>query len=588
MTDPWDLADSPSRTWAAGDWSIDMRGAELADVSFRGHRVLRSIRAIVRDRDWNTAAWIVDEGSETGDGLALSVRSEGFGSHLRGRIIVEATGDRLSVVFDAVSRTAFETSRTGLVVLHPPQLAGVELAVGHTDGSSTRTAFPKAISPHQPACDIAALAWQQDGVDVDVRFAGDAFEMEDQRNWTDASFKTYSRPLALPTPYVLEAGERVTQSVTVTVTDAPPGEPPGHDDGSSTDDIVLAAAGPFPEISIAASTEPGERPPIDAVGSSLLVELDLARPGWRNALERAARVGLPLDVRIVPDPDAADSLDRVATALSGVSVVRVGAFAATGPAAHVSDAETVDALRASLAKVGVDAPIIGGVRSHFTELNREHARLPEGLDAVTFSTTPLFHSLDNPQLVEAVAMQRLVALQAVEIASGSPVYIGPVTLRPRFNNVATAGSGSEGGEEPDADCDTDLAGPNDPRQASPALAAWTIASAAALAVTGVRGLCFFEEWGPRGIRDSAGDRFPVSAAVEALAALAAEGRMVGARLLGGDSPDGLVWALGASTDTTTRVLVTNLDERDRHIRVTHPAGVLTVIVPPRAFVARVA
>ena len=44
------------------------------------------------------------------------------------------------------------------------------------------------------------------GVFATVRMEGDAFEMEDHRNWTDASFKTYVRPLALPWPYVLPAG----------------------------------------------------------------------------------------------------------------------------------------------------------------------------------------------------------------------------------------------------------------------------------------------------------------------------------------------------------------------------------------------
>ncbi len=29
---------------------------------------------------------------------------------------------------------------------------------------------------------------------------GDTYEMEDQRNWTDASYKTYVRPLAYPGP----------------------------------------------------------------------------------------------------------------------------------------------------------------------------------------------------------------------------------------------------------------------------------------------------------------------------------------------------------------------------------------------------
>ncbi len=49
------------------------------------------------------------------------------------------------------------------------------------------------------------------GFAVTCRMEGDTFEMEDQRNWTDASYKTYVRPLALPWPYTLAAGERLSQ-----------------------------------------------------------------------------------------------------------------------------------------------------------------------------------------------------------------------------------------------------------------------------------------------------------------------------------------------------------------------------------------
>ena len=41
------------------------------------------------------------------------------------------------------------------------------------------------------------------GVRAECRMEGDTFEMEDQRNWSDASYKTYVRPLALPWPYML-------------------------------------------------------------------------------------------------------------------------------------------------------------------------------------------------------------------------------------------------------------------------------------------------------------------------------------------------------------------------------------------------
>src|SRR5215213_1202737 len=55
------------------------------------------------------------------------------------------------------------------------------------------------------------------GYSVTCRMEGDTFEMEDQRNWTDASYKTYVRPLALPWPYTLKQGERVSQRVSLDV-----------------------------------------------------------------------------------------------------------------------------------------------------------------------------------------------------------------------------------------------------------------------------------------------------------------------------------------------------------------------------------
>jgi hypothetical protein len=47
---------------------------------------------------------------------------------------------------------------------------------------------------------------------------GDAFEMEDQRNWTDASYKTYVRPLAFPWGYTLAKGSRHAQSARLSFT----------------------------------------------------------------------------------------------------------------------------------------------------------------------------------------------------------------------------------------------------------------------------------------------------------------------------------------------------------------------------------
>jgi len=119
----------------------------------------------------------------------------------------------------------------------------------------------------------------------------------------------------------------------------------------------------------------------------------------------------------------------------------------------------------------------------------------------------------------------------------------------------------------------------DARQEAPELAAWTIASAAALAVPGVATLAYFEEWGPRGVRTADGAALPVREAVAALAELAGEPG------LRGDSPDGLVWALGARTDAGDTVLIANLDRQPRSVEIELPGGsTRTAEVPAGAFV----
>jgi hypothetical protein len=507
--------------------------------------------------------------------LRIGLRSTGVGSDVRGELVAQVNGDAVSITFDAVSHGDFLTNRTGLVVLHPPQTAGTALRVGHPDGSVTETAFPRAISAHQPVFDIAALAWEDDGLEIDVSFAGDVFEMEDQRNWSDASFKTYSRPLALPFPYPLHDGERVLQQIDVRVrrSDA------AATDGANEARIALAEAGRFPRVGVAASTAPDPEPALPPLlGLELLVELDLSTPNWRAALVRAARRGRPLDVRVVlpvPDPTL---LKAFARAIRDLPLARVAVF---DPVFHVSEAALVEVLRAALRQAGVSVPVAGGSRSHFTELNRERARMPRDLDALVVTVTPLFHSLSTAQLEESVAMQRLIAEQTVEYAAGRPVHIGPVALRPRFNDVATGPQPAPTRGDLTEGYGAQFTGADDPRQGAPELAAWVIASAAALAVPGVETLTYFEEWGPRGIRSSDGAPYPAAEAVGALAELA------GGSLLHGASPDGLVWAVGSRRGERTTVLAANLDSGSRRVQFSAPgkdaAGDVSVELAPRSW-----
>ncbi|QOR70537.1 hypothetical protein IM660_18425 [Ruania alkalisoli] len=613
----------PTRSFTSGRWSLLVRDGELAEIAVDGQVLLRGVRAIVRVADWVTVPWSVTSVDMTD--ASVTVRLEATEPQITGTLRAEIDGDRLTATVELEPAEELWTNRAGLVVLHPPVLAGTPLVVRHPDGGRSPAEFPEAPAPHQPARDIAGLTWDQGGLRVELGLEGDVFEMEDQRNWTDASFKTYNRPLSLPFPYRIGACERIRHGLVVSASGATAQLPSGAavapgrgvssqgTGGHGPHVIDLVAADPLPQIGLGAATAPDPAPEIGMDrGVPLLVELDLRTATWQAALERAVASGHPLDVRLVLEPaDPADSADpanreKVRSAVAGLvgqRVLRVGAYAGGSPR-HVSDAATIAVLREALDAAGLDLPVVGGARSHFTELNRGQHLLPADLDGLAVAMSPLFHDLGTPQLVESVAMQRILARRMVALAEekarGAGVHIGPVTLRPPFNAVAERDYASPTRPDLAEGYGPALADATDPRQQAPELAAWTIASAAALAVPGVTSISYFEQWGPRGVVDSDGAPYPVAGALEALRGLVAPGdpavthgnRSADAapsgavQLLSGDSPDGLLWAVGSADGPQTTLLLANLHPVSREVRVNTPAGTVTECVEAASWVSR--
>ncbi len=527
--------------WTRGPWWVEVRGDEIADIRYAGRPVLRSVRGVVRDQDWETVPATVREATTTDDGLDLALDLVGLGADIDALLSLRAATDTLSVSFHAYVRKPFRRSRIGLVLLHPADLSGRSLTVTSPSGERSDTCFPTDLSPEQPAVDIAGLAWSWDGVATELAFTGDVFEMEDQRNWTDASFKTYSTPLSLPFPVLVEAGHEVHQTVAIRC--------------ARLAEVALSDTGRhWPAVGLGASTAPGPEPvPVTLPVAHVLVELDARSRSWPAALDRAAAEAgpRPLDVRIVADGprDLAPVLD----ALVGRRVVRL---AVHDRRTHVTEPELWEALRDGAAARGLEAELHGGARSHFTELSRARVRLPADLPAWGFSLTPQMHARERAQLVESVAMQRLVTESAVALAGGRPVHVGPVTLRPRYRTAAesppvpddrtdvTEGYGAENVE-----------GATDARQTSSALAAWTVAVGIAHARGGASSLTLFESWGPRGVTDSTGHRYPAAEAVGWLA------EVHGAELWAPDRPTAAdLWVAGARSEGRMVLFAANLSD----------------------------
>ena len=216
---------TPTKTLRAGPLTAELDGGNLRYVKIGGKEAMRGIAFIVRDKDWGTYNPTI-ENLKIGQGpngfeVSYDAICKDANQELRySAKITGAEDGTLAFSGTGTAVTDFLTNRTGFVVLHPVEgVAGHPVEVTRVDGSSTTSTFPELIDPMCPFQDLRALTHEVfPGVKVTCTMEGDAFEMEDHRNWNDASYKTYVRPLAKPWPYTIEAGETTEQAVTLTVT----------------------------------------------------------------------------------------------------------------------------------------------------------------------------------------------------------------------------------------------------------------------------------------------------------------------------------------------------------------------------------
>jgi hypothetical protein len=593
----------------------------LRRIMLGQREVLRGIYAAVRDRNWGTVPGQVREiRREAGpDGFRIEFESAHCqgGIHFvwRGTIRGEPAGV-LRYEFDGEARTAFLRNRIGFCVLHPiAECAGGAARQTMTDGRVVACCFPQFIEPQifgrSSFRDLRAVAHEvAPDLWAEVEFEGDVFEMEDQRNWTDASFKTYCTPLARPFPVEVQAGARVRQSVTLRLRGALPASPgrvaevasPGPEWGT----LRVPPDAPnqsWPRLGLGIASHSEALTEIELTRlralqlAHLRVDLHLARPDWpatwTRAVQEASQLGLALELALhLPRVGQADATElHHQLEASPVSVVRVLALRegepATGP-------DTLRRVRELFA--GRNVPVGAGSDANFCELNREQALgrcAPAEADFVFWTINPQVHATDALSLFETLAAQADTVKTARTFAGGKPLVVSPVTLKQRFNPVAT-------GPEP-APAPGELPAPVDPRQLSLLAAAWTLGSLAALAEAGVAALTFYETTGWRGVMERAGgsllpEQFPswpgaVFPVYHLLADLAGAQAV---RPLGVRAADGVAAVSVVLADGRRRLLVANQRPTDcplrleaawsrARVRLLHGANVEAALREPEAF-----
>lgn len=509
----------------------------LRYVRLGEREVLRGVYAAVRDDLWGTvpneiANLRVESGVDSFD-LRFDVccRRGVIDFAWAGRVTGSADG---TIVYEFRGRaeSSLLTNRTGFCVLHPiAECAGRRCLLAHPDGRTEESRFPDAIAPHQPFRDLRAIAHEvSPGLWAEVTFEGDVFETEDQRNWTDASFKTYCRPLALPFPYPVEASEEVVQRVTLRLVAVGVNEPAisACDSPAENGEVPAirlhiedeAGWSAVPNLGLCATPDGGALTAREVARlrslclGHLRVDLDLADPTWTQTWDRAAgdaaALGVPLHGALhlghAPEGALTELARRVAS-----TAVQVAAWLVFRSREEAAGRDDVALVRRAL---GGDTPIGVGSNVYFVQLNRRPPEPGVG-DFVCYPVTPQVHAFDNMSLVETLPIQADTAVCARTLGGGRRVAVGPVTLWPRFVPLSEAGQRKELGavtaQTGNAVDASEGRGRNvalpvsvDVRQLSLFGAAWTLGSLKHLAEAGADWATYYETAGWRGVVEREG------------------------------------------------------------------------------------
>jgi hypothetical protein len=517
----------------------------LKYIRVGGQEAVRQIYGAVRDRNWGTVEPVLSpyEIEDNGSRFRVSFRAEHVNSEADfvwdGLITGEEDGT-ITFSFKGTARKDFFRNRIGFCVLHPMELAGIPVEV-ETARGTVQGVFPRSMSPHQPFMNMRSIRYEPgEGGLINISFEGDLFEMEDQRMWTDASYKTYCTPLDQPFPVLVRSGETVEQKVILRIT--------GHDGGihgqilgipaestgtaeSLTASVDFCSIGTLPPIGLNLMAD---TPPLQSDQVGLVRALNLAHlraeisvhtrewsDVWHRISTQAVLLGVPLELEVVCG-STGEGLKQLFERITQdrAEVKRLHVYAA---GEHVSTCALQEQAARLLRETGLQTELCGGTRAYFTQLNRAKQQLPSSLmDGVHYCLNPQVHACDLATLIESLPVQALTVANAKDIFGDLPVHVGPVTLKPRYQPTATGATiAPREGDRPFN---------SDARQSTLFAAGWTIGSLFQLGSAGAASMTYYETAGLRGVMP-AYDAASSHVVYPLYHVLAAVGEFAGAELL---------------------------------------------------------
>ncbi|MEO5684690.1 MAG: hypothetical protein ABIQ88_18760 [Chitinophagaceae bacterium] len=480
---PFDVVFAPAAMLKAGKLTCMYEEGRIRYICMDNTELIRMIYSAVRDEHWGTIpCQVMDETIVSNEASFTITYRALYGKPVpvyEAFMLIEGRADS-SILFSMKGHAleGFHSNRIGLCVHHPvKECSGESVMITRPDGSMYTSGFPVAVSPAQPFLDVQQMKWTIAGIiQVAVGFEGDVFETEDQRNWSDSSYKTYSTPLHRSYPVHVQAGDKKEQVITLkTLGEKSAGSSLPHN--PAREERV-----PFPKIGYGHSLVAGPVPrdvkkllqkiPFD----HLRVTLSINETGWlydlQMAGEQATLYGTRLALVVFFSQDAEHELALLLAALQEGKTC-ISSILVLQKNQPVTPPNLLQYAYPLIKKALPSVQVGYGTDLFFADLNRQRPR-DVLFDFICFSLHPQVHSSDNRSLLENLDNQADLVATARLFAVGKPVYVSPVTLADRYQHTK-----------------------HDERQYTALAAWWTLMSMQQLSAAA--GITFYELFGKSGL-----------------------------------------------------------------------------------------
>ncbi len=428
-----------------GIFSALFLNGDFRKLKTGGQEFIQRIYFAVRDEQWRNVSFALKKISEQSSNEAFSCTHEMlfsagsikfnvniFFSIEKNNITIEANGKALC---------AFNKNRIGFCLHLPATLKATDCIVTHLDHTTTVSSFPFFVSPHQPFKNISAIEWEKNGKRIKIVLEGDVFEMEDQRNWTDASYKIYSTPLEIPFPAEVKKGEKFYQKISIMLSGEKQSDPINNKLETLPSETVACPALGIVEPGVIAGGENILSEKSDLPFSHYRIDFHLYDTNWKTSslpgILRAAALHLPVYAVVYFSGNFLLQAKEFIAFIHSFKSVFIHSVCLLPAENFVLRDDVLQALVSVMRQSFSKAAVGGGTDANFAQLNRSRPD-PSLLDFICYSVQPQEHAADALSIIENIQGQLPTVQTAKTFSANKEVHISALSFFKRFNANVTS------------------------------------------------------------------------------------------------------------------------------------------------------